>query len=207
MRPFLCLLFSFVHLSGESLIFTGHTTFTDQLLEDVTIHGPAHFKNCTVTKLATIKGPLDAVDSTLTNLYIHGIAKLDHVEVGELYTTGILFVLNSIIEEISILSDELSLTNTRVAKLLVRKGTKPQTVYLEKGSEVDWIQFERKGGIVIIADRSSTVEKVDGGTVSYSPYALKGLMEAKANSFQREETKCSRGGHGRFTMSDERSSL
>jgi hypothetical protein len=152
-------------LAAEPQIFHGHTTLSNQTLEEITVHGPTNISNLKVTKLATLKGPVSAVDSTIANLYIQGIAKLDHVDVKELFSTGMLFVLNSVVEELSAQAEELNLTNTQVAKVTLRKHAKPTTVYLEKGTRVEKIRFIGEDGKVVIGDASASVESVEGGVV------------------------------------------
>ena len=73
-------------------VFEGPTLIADQTLENVTIYGPTTFSNAIVKKLATIKGSVDAKNSTLENLYIQGMAKLEGVKAKEIFSSGILFL-------------------------------------------------------------------------------------------------------------------
>lgn len=147
------------------LIFNEPTLIKDQSLVDVTINAPAQFQNAEITKLATVKGSLYAKESSLKNLYVIGNALVDQVRIKDLFIDGALFALNSEIEQMSILADELSLTNTQVKKMFVRKNGSSlrQLVYMEKGSSVDSIEFESKQGTVILTDGSVEAPEVQGG--------------------------------------------
>lgn len=147
----------------------GATSINNETIEDLTIFGPAFINNSKITKLATIKGPIEAKHSSFNNIIIHGVANFDDVQVNkEIFINGPLFAVNSTFEEISIASDDLSLSNSQVAKLFVRKNDNPkklQKVFLENGTKIDSIVFESRTGQVIRSDASVIVTNLEGGEI------------------------------------------
>lgn len=153
---------------SEGSVHYGPTRINNEKIKGLTIYGPASVSNTSVTNETTIKGPIEASYSSFENMHIDGIAKLDHVKVsGELNMNGPVYAFDSDINEISIATSELRLSNTRVTKLVVRKNDNPQRqrVYLERQSKVDTLIFEAKDGIVVLIDSTASVGKLEGGEI------------------------------------------
>lgn len=145
----------------------GPTTISNQTMEDLTVYGPATINNSKVTKMATIKGPVKAINSSFNSVNINGIANFEDVKVTkELFINGPIYAKNSTLGEVSVASDEVALSNSTAAKIVVRKNDRNnnrQHVYLEKGSKVESIVFEMGDGQVILGDSTVSVKDVKGG--------------------------------------------
>ena len=148
--------------------YYGPTEINGKTMESLVIFGPATINNSTITQTATLKGPVDAAHSSFKALHVDGIAKLHDIKVGVFSINGPVIANDSTLDEVSIATNELTLSNTAVQKLTVKINNytpDKQTVYLEKGSKIGKLIFESKKGVVVIEDSTSKVEHLEGGVI------------------------------------------
>lgn len=154
---------------ADSSVHYGPTTIQNQSLHELSVFGPAKIFDTTVNNTTTVKGALDAKNSILNTVRVDGIADLENVKIsGQIFINGPLYTRNSQIEEVSIASQELILSGTKVNKLIIRKNTRreiPQDVFLENGSQVNSIVFESKNGKVFFDDAGVSVNHIEGGEI------------------------------------------
>jgi hypothetical protein len=148
--------------------YYGPTEINGKTMESLVIFGPATINNSTITQTATLKGPVDAAHSSFNILHVDGIAKFHDVKAKVFSINGPVIANDSTLDEVSIASNELTLSNTAVKKLtvLINNYTpEKQTVYLERGSKIETLIFDSKKGIVVLEDSSSKVEHLEGGVI------------------------------------------
>ncbi len=149
----------------DSHIYYGPKTIRDRSLEQVTIYGPARIEHSTVNQ-CTVRGPLSASHSSFNDVHVDGPAEFDDVTVSkEVFINGPIDATESSFETISIASSDLTLSGCTVTTLRVRKNDSNirQRVYLEKGTKIESIIFEKKGGRVIMGDSTVVVDHLEGG--------------------------------------------
>jgi hypothetical protein len=154
--------------NGNGSVHYGPTNISNESLEDLTIYGPGTINDSTISKVAMIKGPVKAKNSSFNKLTLDGIANFENVTVNDLDMAGPLFAQNSTVKNASVASVRIGLSNSKIAKLVVRRNERddrPPEVYLEKGAKIDSLTFESKNGRVILADSSSSVKNLEGGKI------------------------------------------
>lgn len=149
-------------------IYYGAIDLSDKVSENLTIYGPAHLEKVNISNKTLIKGPVAAKDSSFHDIQIDGVANFDHVKAQKLEMHGPLYARKSQIEEGTITSNEAAFSESQVKKLTIKKDRdddrKPR-IYLDKGSKIDYLNFESKNGRVILGDESSAVRKLEGGQI------------------------------------------
>ncbi|MBA2369235.1 MAG: hypothetical protein H0V82_09465 [Candidatus Protochlamydia sp.] len=151
--------------------YYGPTEINGKTMESLVVFGPAKINNSNITQTATLKGPVDAEHSTFNILHVDGIAKFHDVKANMFSINGPVIANDSKLDEISIASNELTLSNTAVNRLTVRINNytpDKQTVYLEKGSKIGTLIFESKKGVVVMEDSTSKVEHLEGGSIRHN---------------------------------------
>lgn len=150
-------------------IYYGPTSIDNQNVENLTIYGPATIVNSKVTQSAIVKGPLEARGTSFNTLDVDGIVNLDDSKVNkDLSLNGPLYARKSTIENATIRSDLVALSDSKITKLVIKKSgrmTNGPRVFLEKGSKIDSLTFETNDGRVIYADDTVKVTNLEGGKI------------------------------------------
>jgi hypothetical protein len=153
-----------------SLTLNGNASVTESKLNNMTVTGNVYAKNVVVNGDTNVLGKFYAANTTISaNTKLVGDIDCDHC----LFEKDVSLLGNVVVSDSEVLgslnldSDRNAFYESKLNNIVMKKpaGNHKQIISLNRGTTVNNIRFEGKGGLVMLDDTSKITGTVEGGTV------------------------------------------
>ncbi len=162
------------YAQGEQLKFSsdaGYKKYENEIVDSISWNGFVTLKKVRVSGPLSVKGSLQAEDTSLHSLEVFGSAKLERCSIeNDVVIQGFLQAERCAFEKaISITSDSIILKECSVNSIQIHRNqddTRPQTVEIHNTCIVGSIHFESgKGTVYVYGPSKISEDQVIGGSI------------------------------------------